>query len=150
MIRTNSFFGTRSNGGIGGRGRKYGGVATRHRRRVAGVCARSRHSLQGRIEGSNPFLWIDEMADRAGRVKHGEIIVAPVVGRGMQSVPNGLIHDWIGAVFIPNATIESLLNVPHDYGRYKDICKPVATRGHSKPAEPSKSSPCYGRDTCFS
>jgi hypothetical protein len=42
-------------------------------------------------------------------------------------VPDGLIHDWIGAVFIPNATIEGLLSVVHDYGRYKDIYKPVVT-----------------------
>lgn len=45
----------------------------------------------------------------------------------MQPVPNGLIHDWIGAVFTPNATIEGLLSVVHDYSRYKDIYKPVVT-----------------------
>lgn len=87
--------------------------------------------MQARIERSKPFLWIDEMPDRMRRVKRGEIIVAPVVGRGTRSVPNGLIHDWIGAVFIPNATIESLLNVVHDYGRYKDIYKPVVTDSRS-------------------
>jgi hypothetical protein len=45
----------------------------------------------------------------------------------MQPVPNGLTHDWISAVFIPNATIEDLLSVVHDYGRYEDIYKPVVT-----------------------
>lgn len=38
----------------------------------------------------------------------------------MQPVPNGLIHDWIGAVFTPNATIDGLLSVVRDYSRYKD------------------------------
>ena len=45
----------------------------------------------------------------------------------MQPVPNGLTHDWISAVFAPNTTIEDLLSVVHDYGRYKDIDKPVVT-----------------------
>jgi hypothetical protein len=87
--------------------------------------------MQARIEGSKPFLWIDETADRARRVKRGEIIVAPLVGRGTQSVPDGLIHDWIGTVFISHATMESLLNVVHDYDRYKDIYKPVVTDSRS-------------------
>jgi hypothetical protein len=33
------------------------------------------------------------------------LLIAPVSGHGTQSVANGLIHDWIGAVFIPNATL---------------------------------------------
>jgi hypothetical protein len=74
---------------------------------------------------------MEETADRARRVKRGEIVIAPLVGHGTQSVPDGLIHDWIGAVFIPNATIESLLNVVHDYDRYKDIYKPVVTDSRS-------------------
>jgi hypothetical protein len=69
--------------------------------------------------------------DWAGRVKRAEIVVAPLVERGTQSLPDGLIHDWIVAVFIASATIESLLNVVHDYDRYKDIYKPVVTDSRS-------------------
>ncbi len=36
-----------------------------------------------------------------------------------------MIHDWIGAAFIPNATIQRLFRVVHDYNRYKDFYKPV-------------------------
>jgi len=57
--------------------------------------------------------------------------VAPLVRHGTQSVPDGLIHDWIGAVFIPNATVGSLLAVLHDYDRYKDIYKPAVTDSKS-------------------
>lgn len=87
--------------------------------------------MQARVDGGKPFLWIDEAADRARRVRRGEILVAPLLGRGMQIVPNGLIHDWIGAVFIPNASVEGLLGVVHDYDRYKDIYKPVVTDSRS-------------------
>ena len=83
--------------------------------------------IQTRANSARPFLWIDESPERRAQVQRGEVIVAPVVDRGTKSVPNGLIHDWIGAVFIPNATIESLSRVLHDYNRYKDIYKPVVT-----------------------
>ncbi len=81
--------------------------------------------MQARLDARRPFLWIDESPDLRPRVRRGEVVVAPVVGHGTQSVPNGLIHDWIGAVFIPHATIESLFHVVHDYTHYKDFYKPV-------------------------
>jgi hypothetical protein len=82
-------------------------------------------SMQTRLDGHRPFLWTDEAADRGTRLQHGEILVAPVIGHGTQSVAGGLIHDWLGAAFIPNATLESLLAVVHDYGRYKEFYRPV-------------------------
>jgi hypothetical protein len=33
--------------------------------------------LQARLEGGKPFLWMDENAIRARRVKRGEVVVAP-------------------------------------------------------------------------
>jgi hypothetical protein len=94
--------------------------------------------MQARAEGSKSFFWMEETADRARRVKSGEIVVSPLVGRGTQSVPNGLIHDWIGAIFIPNATIKSLLNVVHDYDRYKNIYNPVIMDSRSLEASGAK------------
>ncbi len=81
--------------------------------------------MQTRLDGQRPFLWTDEAPDRGARLQHGEILVAPVVQRGTQSVAGGLIHDWLGAAFIPNAAIEGLLAVVHDYGRYKEFYRPV-------------------------
>lgn len=88
-------------------------------------------SMQARLAGERPFLWLDETPDRADRVRRGEVIVAPRAEHGTQPVPGGLIHDWIGAIFIPNATIESLLRVVRDYDRYKEIYKPVVADSHS-------------------
>lgn len=87
--------------------------------------------MQTRVEGRKPFLWMEDEAGRMLRVRRGEVLVAPLVGHGTEAVPNGLIHDWIGAVFIPDATIESLLSVVHDYDRYKEIFKPVVAESQS-------------------
>jgi hypothetical protein len=84
-----------------------------------------------RLDGQRPFLWSDETPGRSSRLRRGEIEVAPVIERGSQSVTNGLIHDWIGAAFIPNATIGSLLSVVHDYDRYKDFYKPVVAESQT-------------------
>src|SRR5215467_805927 len=77
-------------------------------------------SMQTRLDRHASFLWIDESADRRQRVGQGEIIVAPVISRGTRHVPDGLIHHWIGGIFIPHSTIQSVSAVTHDYSRYKD------------------------------
>ena len=84
--------------------------------------------LQERAERHRPFLWMDESPDRAARVRRGEVVVAPAVGRGTQEVPSGLIHDWIGVIFIPGATIESVSAVIHDYDDYQRIYRPVVVK----------------------
>ncbi len=81
--------------------------------------------IRARLSAGRPFLWADESPDRILRLRRGEIVVAPVVGHGTRSVPHALVHDWIGAAFLPNATLEGLLSVIHDYDRYKDFYKPV-------------------------
>jgi len=98
--------------------------------------------MQARLDGQRKFLWADEAPDRISHLQRGKTLVAPVVGHGTQSVPNGLIHHWIGAVFIPNASIKTLLAVVHDYDRYKDFYKPVVAD--------SKALACSGEDQRFS
>jgi hypothetical protein len=39
-------------------------------------------------------------------------------------VPAGLIHDWIGALTAPGATIQSTLALIQDYNNHKNIYKP--------------------------
>jgi hypothetical protein len=82
-----------------------------------------------RVEGMLPprsqFLWVDEVSDRARRVRQGEIVVSPVGNGNPKSVTGGLIHDWIGAVFVPKATIDDVLSVVHDYNRYREVYRPT-------------------------
>jgi len=83
--------------------------------------------IQQRAARGLPFLWVDESPDRAARVRRGDVVVAPVVGHGTEGVPHGLIHDWIGAIFIPGGTVESLWAVVHDYDDYRQMYQPVVT-----------------------
>jgi hypothetical protein len=70
-----------------------------------------------------PFLWSDQSLDRLRRLHNGETVVAPV-GENPHRVPQGLIHHWIGVVFLPGARLDNVLSVVRDYGRYKDFYAP--------------------------
>ncbi len=81
--------------------------------------------MQGRFKGQSPFLWLDEDPMRRQRLNSGEIVISPVGNTHPLPVPHGLIHHWIGAVFIPGATIQDLSAVVGDYGRYGEIYRPT-------------------------
>jgi hypothetical protein len=81
--------------------------------------------MNSRLDAGNHFLWLDEAPARARRVRNGEIVVAPVDGSGRTNVPNGLIHDWIGAAFFPDATIEKVFSTTDKYGCYTDFYAPT-------------------------
>ncbi len=76
-----------------------------------------------RLAEGRTFLWVDESPDRVRRVRQGEIVVDPM-GPGEVKVPNGLIHNWIGAVFIPGSTLETTLALVHDYDNHKHVFRP--------------------------
>jgi hypothetical protein len=62
-----------------------------------------------------PFLWVDESSARLAQVRQGKVIIEARTGKGDVGVPDGLIHDWLGAVFIPHATLAATLAWLQDY-----------------------------------
>ena len=81
--------------------------------------------MQKRLAPGGRFLWLDENPDRLVKVQNGEILVAPAGTHTPKRVPAGLIHDWIGAAFVPNATLDEVLAVVRDYGRYSEFYQPT-------------------------
>ena len=47
------------------------------------------------------FLWVDGAPERVRRVRGGEILVESRAGKGGAPLGDGVVHDWIAAVFIP-------------------------------------------------
>jgi hypothetical protein len=39
-------------------------------------------------------------------------------------VPDGLIHDWIGAVFIPGTTVDKTIALVQDYSNHRNVFQP--------------------------
>ena len=80
--------------------------------------------MQDRLAGKAPFLWADEDPARRRQLSSGDIVVSPLGNTHPLIVPRGLIHHWIGAVFIPGARIKDLANVVGDYGKYSEMYRP--------------------------
>jgi hypothetical protein len=73
---------------------------------------------------SPAFLWSDQASQRNNQLRQGQVLAESLTGKNPKAVPDGLIHDWIGAVFIPGATLERTLRLVQDYNHHKDIYKP--------------------------
>lgn len=81
--------------------------------------------MQKRSTSDGPFLWGDEAADRTDQLRAGNIVVAPIDQEVPKRVPSGLIHHWIGAVFMPKITVDDVLSVTRNYERYSEYFRPV-------------------------
>ena len=80
--------------------------------------------MESRLHGG-PFLWVDEGAARTQQVRGGKILVSPAAEGMPIVIPGGLVHDWVGAAFIPHATLEDVLSVVRDYDDYKVFYNPT-------------------------
>ncbi len=77
------------------------------------------------MASQTPFLWVDQKPERLQRVRDGEILVSSVGKENPKPVASGLIHDWVGAAFLPNASIKDVLSAARDYGNYEEYYKPT-------------------------
>ena len=77
-----------------------------------------------RLDQRKGFLWADESPDRAQLARQGETVVRPFGARPESEIVDGLVHDWVGTIFIPGASLEQTLSVVQDYNRHKDLYKP--------------------------
>ena len=88
--------------------------------------------MQGELAPSGAFLWVDgqpesRRSDFYARMQGGEVIsekLQTVDPSGRLSTPGALIHHWVGAIFIPGASLAQVLAVVQDYDRHADYYKP--------------------------
>jgi hypothetical protein len=57
------------------------------------------------------------------RLRQGEVVIEKQ-GSTPSEVPAGLIHDWVGTVFIPKATVAQVLALVQDYDHSTDHYSP--------------------------
>jgi len=81
-------------------------------------------AMQPALKGRSPFLWTDANAERAQLVRQGKIVAQLWAGEGPVKIPNGLIHDWSGAAFVPGRTVAQALALVQNYDNHKNIYQP--------------------------
>lgn len=77
--------------------------------------------LSNRWRGQRAFLSINDVASDRASVLKGDLLIRPGSPDNPISIADGLIHDWLGAVFIPNTTMQKVLGVLRDFDRHADI-----------------------------
>jgi hypothetical protein len=79
--------------------------------------------LEPQFHGEH-FLWFDQSEDLRRQLLHGAIVVKHTEGNGIVAVKGGLIQDSIGAVYVPNTNLKTVLALLQDYDRHAEIYKP--------------------------
>lgn len=92
------------------------------------------------LKPDGPFLYIDKLNNNDRQkayqqLKNGEILVekreTKAPGINADSVPDGMVHHWVGLIFIPGATLKQTLPLVKDYDRRADLYKPDVIASHT-------------------
>jgi hypothetical protein len=87
-------------------------------------------AMEQTLHIDSSFLWADLDSKRAQHVQEGQVVAQFWASQGPVDVPDGLIHDWVGAVVIPGTTVGQTLALIQNYDNHKNIYKPevIASR----------------------
>jgi hypothetical protein len=85
---------------------------------------------------NEPFLWVERLpAERRAvaekQLRQGKVVIehlATLDGGKPISCPGGMIHHWIGTVFIPGATLVDTLAIVRDYDHHQTYYAPDVSR----------------------
>jgi hypothetical protein len=77
--------------------------------------------LTARWHGSGSFLSIEDDAADREKVLAGELLVRPGNPGNPVEISDGLVHDWFGAVFIPNTNLHKVMDILQNFDRHSQI-----------------------------
>jgi hypothetical protein len=103
---------------------------------------RTEAQIDSELAHREPFLRVESLPGdrraeagaelRAGRVVIERLDTLDESGRGDRgkpiAVPGGMIHHWIGTVFIPGATLAQTLALEEDYDHHQEYFRPDVMR----------------------
>jgi hypothetical protein len=92
------------------------------------------HVTEAMMESNaRPFLRIDGLPEAERRAKleairRGELFIERLTTldeRKAIDVPSGIVHHWLGAVFVPGATVDQAVALLRDYDQHATIYRPA-------------------------
>jgi hypothetical protein len=92
--------------------------------------------IDSELADGGAFLWVDRLqperrAAANAQLREGKIVIEKLetLDNGERiPVPGGMIHHWIGTVFIPGATLVQTLALEQDYDHHQDYFRPDVVR----------------------
>jgi len=81
-------------------------------------------------------LWIDTVPDPRAKeigelLRAGNVVVERLLtkdGARDIDIPNGLVHHWVGTVFVPGARLQDAVALLQDYDRHAEVYAPAVQR----------------------
>jgi hypothetical protein len=61
---------------------------------------------------------------RDPKLRGGEVRIEPVEAAREVKAPGAMVQDWVGNIFMPDATLAQVQSVLQDYANYKNIYRP--------------------------
>ncbi|RPI50938.1 MAG: hypothetical protein EHM55_20145, partial [Acidobacteria bacterium] len=92
--------------------------------------------IQAEVAHNKDFLWIDRLpgsrrAEVASGLQQGGVIIEKLQTRdGAREidVPDGLIHHWVGTVFVPRIGVKEAVRLMQDYDHHARYFAPAIAR----------------------
>ncbi len=87
------------------------------------------------LANDKAFLWIDQLPEQERRRNYSTLKQGQATIRSSQpceprcaAAPGGLIHDWVGIVFVPGVSLRETIATLQDYDRDADYYQPQVVR----------------------
>ena len=93
-------------------------------------------NVDAELARGEPYLWVDSLPAPSRTADYAELRKGNLVIERLEtldhgktiSIPGGLVHHWIGTVFIPGATLAQTLDFMEDYNHKQDYFRPDIQR----------------------
>jgi hypothetical protein len=94
--------------------------------------------IESELQPGATFLYLDSLPADAlkwsyDKLKSGEVLVERRETKAPElslDVPDGMVHHWIGIIFIPGVTLTQVIPIMQDYDRRAELYKPDVTASH--------------------
>jgi hypothetical protein len=87
--------------------------------------AKVEDEMDQRWQGKRSYFWIREHPQAAAAVQKGDLVVEPGTDDGIVPVPEGLIHDWVGAMYLLGAKLPQVLAFLQNFDEHENYFSQV-------------------------
>lgn len=92
--------------------------------------------MEPELAGERHFLFVDALDDSTRRLRLAELRKGGLVidsretrdGQGEVDIPDGMVHHWVGLVFVPGVTVSQAVELLQAYDTHAAVYKPAVER----------------------
>lgn len=93
--------------------------------------------LDAELREKKPFLWVENLPEArrsevAAQLRAGQVFIEELKTRDQNGkeidIPDGMVHHWMGTVFIPGVKLKQVLALIQDYDNHEKYYAPDVVR----------------------